>query len=106
MGDAPGYPTTWPEFERRFGTEEACREYLERIRWPEGFRCPACDATEWGPTGRPGLRQCIVCRRQTTATVGTLFERTRLPLQVWFRAMWLITSQKSGSSALNVQRQL
>ena len=106
MVDAPDYPRTWPEFERRFATEDACREYLERIRWPLGFRCPACGATAWVLTGRVGLRQCSSCRHQTTVTVGTIFERTKLPLQVWFRAMWLVTSQKGGASALNVQRQL
>ena len=106
MEDARDYPRTWPEFERCFATEGACREYLELIRWPEGFRCPSCGATEGGPTGRVGLHQCSSCRHQTTVTVGTIFERTKLPLQVWFRAMWLVTSQKNGTSALNVQRQL
>lgn len=93
------------ELEQRFGTEDACREYLTRLRWPNGFVCPACKAKA-GWLDRRHRWTCHVCRRQTTITTGTIFEGTHLPLRVWFRAAWQITSQKSGASALGLQRVL
>jgi len=107
MGDEePGYPATWIEFERWFATEQACLDYLFRLRWPDGFRCPRCQGERSWPTGRVGLLECASCHHQATVLAGTIFEGTRKPLQLWFRAMWLITSQKNGVSALAVQRQL
>lgn len=103
---AEDYPRNWVEFERRFATENACHDYLARVRWPDGFRCPRCAGAKSWPTGRIGLLECAACGRQTSVSAGTLFEGTRKPLQLWFRAMWLITSQKNGVSALNLQRQL
>jgi transposase-like protein len=99
------YPQTLMEFEKQFATEEACRLYLERLRWPDGFRCPRCGSTEAWQMSR-GLWLCRQCRRQTSVTVGTIFERSRLPLRLWFRAMWHVTNQKNGSSALTIQRLL
>jgi transposase-like protein len=98
------FPQTLLEFESRLGTDEACRDYLLRLRWPSGFRCPRCESTRGWPRSR-GLIECS-CGYQASPTAGTIFDRTRIPLRVWFRAMWLVTSQKSGASALNVQRQL
>ena len=98
------YPANLLDFEARFATEEACRQYLTGLRWPDGFRCPRCQSRGGWPRTR-GLVECG-CGYQASPTAGTIFEGTRLPLRVWFRAMWLITSQKSGASALNVQRQL
>lgn len=91
--------------EQWFGTEIACREYLTRLRWPDGFVCPACKAKA-GWLDRRHRWTCQDCRRQTTITTGTIFEGTHLPLRVWFRAAWQITSQKSGASALGLQRVL
>ena len=102
---AEDYPATLLEFEDRFATEAACREYLERLRWPDGFRCPSC-AHPQGWATRRGTWFCAKCRRQTSATAGTIFEGTRKPLRLWFRIMWLVTSQKTGASALGLQRQL
>lgn len=99
------YPRTVEEFERRFATEEACRAYLEFVRWPDGFRCPGCDGGD-SIVVRPGLHQCRRCRRQTSATAGTIFQDTRKPLLMWFRAMWYLMSQKQGASALGLQRVL
>jgi hypothetical protein len=99
------YPRTVEEFERRFSSEEACRAYLEALRWPEGFRCPACQG-EAAAMVRGGLYQCRSCRRQTSVTAGTIFQDTRKPLVMWFRAMWYVTSQKNGASALGLQRVL
>ncbi len=99
------YPRTIEEFERRFSSEEACRAYIEALRWPEGFRCPACQG-EAAAMVRDGLYQCRSCRRQTSVTAGTIFQDTRKPLVMWFRAMWYVTSQKNGASALGLQRVL
>lgn len=99
------YPKTLLEMERRFATEDACREYLVKLRWPNGFTCPLCQS-EGGWVDRRHRWTCQSCRRQFTVTAGTVFEGTRLPLQVWFRAVWLVTSQKSGASALGLQRVL
>jgi transposase-like protein len=99
------YPRTIAEFERRFSSEEACRAYIEALRWPNGFRCPACQG-ESAAMVRDGLYQCRSCRRQTSATAGTIFQDTRKPLVMWFRAMWYVTSQKNGTSALGLQRVL
>ena len=99
------YPRTIEEFERRFSSEQACRAYIEALRWPDGFRCPACQG-EAGAMVRDGLYQCRTCRRQTSAPAGTIFQDTRKPLVMWFRAMWYVTSQKNGASALGLQRVL
>ena len=99
------YPRTIEEFEARFSSEEACRAYLVSLRWPEGFRCPACQGTR-AVLVRDTLFQCCGCRRQTSATAGTIFQDTRKPLVMWFRAMWYVTSQKNGASALGLQRVL
>lgn len=99
------YPRTIEEFERRFSTEENCRAYLVGLRWPDGFRCPQCKATK-AVLVRATLYQCCDCRRQTSATAGTIFQDTRKPLVMWFRAMWYVTSQKNGASALGLQRVL
>jgi len=100
------YPKTLVELERRFAREQACREYLFALRWPNGFVCPRCRATGkvW-PTAR-GLWLCGACRHQASVTAGTIFQDTRLPLALWFRAIWYVTSQKNGVSALGVQRVL
>lgn len=99
------YPRTVAEFEARFATEEACRVYLAQLRWPDGFRCPCCGgATAW-PV-RTVLWQCTGCGRQTSVTAGTVFQDTRTPLTMWFRAMWCVTSSKTGTSALALQQVL
>jgi transposase-like protein len=99
------YPRTLAEFERRFGTADACRAYLVRLRWSEGFRCPKCGGAKAWPV-RSALLECASCGRQTSVTAGTIFQDTRTPLPTWFRAMWWVTSQKTGASALGLQRVL
>jgi len=97
------YPTTLLEFERRFDNDAACREYLVALRWPDGFRCPRCGhGRAW--LNRRGLFECAACHRQTSATAGTIFQDTRKPLMLWFRAIWYVTNQKTGVSALGLQR--
>jgi len=99
------YPRNLTELEAGFATEEACRAYLARLRWPEGFRCPHCGGGKSWPV-RSVLLQCAACGCQTSVTAGTIFQDTRTPLPVWFRAMWWVTTQKNGASALGLQRVL
>ncbi len=97
------YPRTWPEFQRFFGDEEACLAYLERLRWPDGFRCPACGSADAWKTKR-SLWVCRACGRQTSLTAGTLFAGTRTPVLAWFSAIWQLVASKQGMSALGLQR--
>jgi transposase-like protein/ribosomal protein L37AE/L43A len=99
------YPRTQLELEARFSTERACREYLFALRWPDGFVCPECSGQKAWPMAR-GLWLCGRCRRQVSATAGTVFQDSHIPLTVWVRAMWHVTSQKNGVSALGLQRTL
>jgi len=93
------------ELERQFSTEEACRQYLCELRWPDGFRCPRCGHGK-GWHSRDGLIRCTACDYKASVIAGTVFEGTRKPLVLWFRAIWLVTSQKNGASARGVQRVL
>jgi transposase-like protein len=99
------FPRNLSEFEARFATDEACREYLCRLRWPDGFRCPRCGGGKSWPV-RVVWLQCANCGHQTSGTAGTIFQDTRTSLTVWFRAMWWMTTQKNGASALGLQRVL
>jgi len=96
------YPRTVMALEKQFATEEACRAYVLGLRWPDGFICPYCGSRRGWSMSR-GLTLCRGCRRQVSATVGTIFQDSHLPLRTWFRAMWHVTSQKNGVSALGLQ---
>ena len=98
------YPRTLLELEQRFSDDTKCREYLFALRWPQGFVCPVCGAS--GLAIRRDLSRCVQCGRETSVLAGTIFQDSKLPLTVWIRAMWLVTSQKSGVSALGLQRAL
>lgn len=99
------YPRTLQEFDEWFPSESACVEHLEAIRWSDGFRCPVCGGESAWRTAR-GQSRCSTCQRQISPTAGTVFEGTRKPLRTWFLAMWYVTSQKQGISALGLQRVL
>lgn len=99
------YPRTLLELEQRFSTEEACAEYLAVLRWPGGRACPRCLGTD-GWLVRRSRWRCEKCRYEMSVTAGTIFQDSHLPLTIWFRAMWQITSQKNGISALGLQRVL
>jgi len=99
------YPRTALELHDLFPNEQACRDYLARLRWPEGLRCPDCDATEvWSMT--PPFYRCVHCGYDFTVTAGTLFADTHKPLRLWFEAIWHVTNQQAGASAWGVQRVL
>jgi hypothetical protein len=94
------------EFETLFGSEAACRAYLERVRWPDGFVCPNhdCGGRQAWLTAR-GLHRCTACGRQTSATAGTMFAATRKPLRAWFEVLWRIAG-RDGVSAEGVRTAL
>lgn len=97
------YPKTLMELEQQFNTEEACLEYLSKLRWPEGFRCMRCGYGKAWVT-KESLHFCIRCNFKNSVLVGTIFQDTKKPLRVWFRAIWHLTSQKYGANALGLQR--
>jgi len=97
------YPGSLAELETRFGTEQACRDYLLKLRWPEGFVCQRCRGRSAWTTNR-NLLVCAGCQYQASLTAGTIFQDTRKPLTMWFRAIWWVTAQKNGASALGLQR--
>lgn len=103
LGD---YPRTLAGFYQRFSTDEACLRYLVETRWPDGFRCLACGSRNAALLRTRRLWQCRECRHQSSATVGTVMERSHLPLTTWFAAAYLVSSLKPGVSALQLQRQL
>ena len=99
------YPKNLLEFEERFSSEEASLEYLAQLRWPDGYRCPRCQHHKAWRTKR-NLFHCADCGYETSPTAGTIFQDTRKPLQLWFRAIWYIVGQKNGVSAQGLQRVL
>ena len=99
------YPSTYQSLLAWFPDDAACLDYLAGLRWPLGFICPKCAATEFWRTER-SLWMCQGCGRRTSVTAGTIFHRTRTPLSTWFAAIWFVTSQKNGMSAQGLQRVL
>ena len=97
------YPKSLIELEERFSQDDACRDYLCSLRWPEGFICPHCQGENAWKTKRD-VFHCRICNRQTSVTAGTIFHGTRLSLRIWFRAIWHITNQKFGANAIGLQR--
>ena len=98
------YPTTWVQFLDWFHSEQACRDYLEKLRWSDGLICPKCGVISQVGRRSRGRLICPACRHQATVTAGTIFDKTRTELRVWFAAIWYITNQKHGVSALGLQR--
>lgn len=103
---AADYPRTFKDFIARFDSEEACRDYIEAVRWRDGFVCPKCGAMESYWRMGNGLRRCTACRARTSATAGTIFDKTRYPLRTWFHVIWHIVGQKNGVSALGLKNEL
>ncbi len=94
-----------------FHDDAKAREYLESIRWPEGPICPHCKTQGdhyrlAGKAHRPGLLKCADCRKQFSVTVGTVFERSKIPLSKWLAAAYLLCSSKKGISAHQLHRML
>jgi hypothetical protein len=99
------YPRTYQEFRQWFPDDAACVEYLAGLRWPDGFSCPRCGCGSSWRTGN-GLWMCAECALKTSVTAGTIFHRSHTPLSTWFAAVWFVTSQKNGVSAMGLQQVL
>ncbi len=100
-------PPTLQQFQKLFPTDAACAAWLEKAKWPRGFICPHCGARD-DPVrlkSRPGVLACRKCRRQTSLTVGTVMQRTHMPLTVWFWGAYLVSSTPN-ISAVQFQREL
>jgi len=99
-------PQDFLEFNARFGTDEQCREYLFRARWPDGFRCDGCGHDHAYTLRTRLVYECVACRKQHSLLAGTIFEQTKTALARWFLAIYLVTSSKGGIAAAELQRQL
>lgn len=94
-----------------FHDDEAARKWLEARVWPNGPVCPHCKAENratlmQGKSHRPGLYQCNACREPFTVTIGTLYERSKVPLHTWLAVTHLMMSSKKGMSALQISRMI
>jgi Transposase zinc-ribbon domain len=103
------FPTSLPKFQRVFPDGGACAKYLEAMRWPDGFTCPACALT--GEPYRFATRssvvlRCRACKKNTSLTAGTVMQSSHMPLSTWFWGAYLMTTQTPGQSAVQFQRQL
>lgn len=99
-----GFPKTLPEFEARFGTEEACRAHLAQWRWNGEPHCKRCASPNVWCERSGTLYECAECGHQTSLTSGTLFHGTRKPLKLWFQAIWEVAVHRTGISAADLQR--
>ena len=95
------------QFLAQYGNEQQCESVLESARWPQGFICPKCNSNQYG-TYRRGKRvkvfQCKACRGQTTLKEGTIFHSSKIPLTIWFQAMFFQTQSKNNISILEFKR--
>ena len=91
------------EFEKKFGTDKSCQDYLFNLKHKEGFICDKCGCTEYWIT-KEYVFVCKNCKKHIHLTADTIFQDTHKPISMWFRAMWWVTSQKNGTSALGLQR--
>jgi transposase-like protein len=99
------YPRSIGELQSWFATDADCLDYLDWLRWPDGFVCPRCEHVG-GWAVADGRYKCSDCGARTSVTAGTLFDRRRTPLTVWFTACWMFATGKDGMSALSLQRSL
>jgi len=94
------------EFQRRFQSEEDCRKRLFELRWPQGFICPCCGGQDYYNLPKRRLYQCKGCGYQVSLTAGTVMHGTRTPLLKWFWAIYLVSTDKRGLSALALSKKL
>jgi len=100
------FPSIYRDFVKMFPDDLACAAYLERLRWPNGFVCPACQQQQEPWRDKMGRLACPACRHQWTVTAGTIFDKTRTPLTTWFDAAWHVTTAKNGMSARTLERMM
>lgn len=94
----------------KFHDDDAARAHLEAVRWPHGANCPHCGSVDVvrmeGKAHRAGAFNCRDCRSQFTVTVGSVFERSHVPLHKWVLATYLLTASKKGMSSKQLERML
>lgn len=94
------------DFQERFPDEQACWEYMVKLRWPTGPQCSECETSRFDLIRTRRLFECRGCRRQLSVTSGTIFHKNRVPLRKWFWVMFLMATSKKGVSMLYLQQQL
>lgn len=105
--DLIAFPSTEAEFRTRFADEDRCRDYLTRLKWPDGFRCAHCGGrSAYFLRSKRVVYECAGCGHQISVIVGTIFEQSKKPLALWFRAIFEFTASKQGISAAELQRKL
>jgi transposase-like protein len=100
------YPRTFQEFRDWFPHDDACLDFLEQLRWPDGFVCPECGGSSGWRISQRRMWMCASCGRKTSVTAGTIFHRSHTPLSTWFAAAWFVTATKTGISAAALHQQL
>ena len=90
---------TFMEFKNRFNNEESCRKHLFELRWPNGYFCPKCKHQKYYFVSTRNLYECVNCHYQVSVTAGTIMDKTRIKLQVWFWAIYFAGKDKRGLSA-------
>lgn len=94
------------EFQERFPTEEACKEYLSELKFSEGFICPKCGHTHYCKGNREYDRQCTRCRHSESITSGTLFHKLKFPLLIAFYIVYYVSTTSKGISSTELSRKL
>ena len=101
------FPSTEAQFRACCADEDQCRAYLARLKWPEGFCCAHCGgATAYFLPSKRVVYECAGCGRQVSLIAGTIFEQSKKPFALWFRAIFEVTASKQGISAAELHRKL
>jgi transposase-like protein len=102
----PIFPINLIQYHQQFPDENSCRAYLERLKWPDGFRCSRCGHKHGYRLKTRTLIECAGCGYQESLTAGTVMDNSKKPLQFWFLAIFLMMSSKGGIAAKELQRKL
>lgn len=94
------------EFQKKYDTEDKCREELFKMRYPQGFKCSKCECTEYYYLKSRGKYQCKNCKHQSSVTSGTVMDRSHLKMTIWLWAIYLFSNDKRGSSACYISQVL
>ena len=100
------FPRNYAELRAWFPDDDACLDYLQWLRWPDGFACPGCGETARCWRTGDGRLWCEGCRRRVSTTSGTIFHRTRTPLTVWFAVAWYMTCKAPRTGGTGGARHL
>ena len=101
-----GRMMTVQQFRASFGDEQKCGEQLSQQRWPEGFQCPRCGGPSRGYMAERQVHECALCAYQCSVTAGTIFHKTRTPLSSWFWAIYRMSHDKKGISAMQLAKEI